>query len=227
MQRALMLCGGEVPMLDLWTPYSPSRDNVIVIPVADETQRVTAGGVHLAQDATLEDCEGIITAVGPGVQYDLPKAVAERFLRNVTETSRPMIASWLENACTPIPPPYNIGDRVFFLPWKAQWQVHDGDRAVRYACFSAKMICGVRRGEAIEPPEGAYFVKRIEPATKRGVFDLPQDQDETFGVLYGTILKASGLFYAVGDSIAYHLPLDSRSYGYDIIRDEDILGQLT
>lgn len=219
-----------MPVIDLWTPYRPTRDNVIVIPVADETQRVTSGGVYLTQDATLEDCEGIITAVGPGVPYDVPQAVKDRFMKAVETACLwyvPQAASWFEICCEATPPPYNVGDRVFFLPWKAQWQVHDGDRAVRYACFPASMIRGVRRGEAIEPPDGAYFVTRIQPKERQGEFVLPQDQTEDLRVLYGTVLKASCRTYISGDSVAYHLPLDSRSYGYDIVRDEDILGVLT
>jgi len=131
-----------------WTPYTPLKNNLILRPLTyDET--ITSGGVLLPQTAGVQKAEGVVLAVGPGVEFEIPKHIWDEFYWSIVSNegfgAAKITRERLRSACAPIPPFYSIGDLVYFPPWLAQWEQHF-DTGLEFCRIDANQVLGVIRG---------------------------------------------------------------------------------
>lgn len=137
-----MMSTEKVVYPENWSPYSPMRDFVILRPL-NYAERVSSGGVILPQDAEVQKAEGVVLAVGPGKQFEIPKHVLAAFVLNLHQSVEgiELICGALERACAPHAPDFAIGDMVFFPPWLAQWERHSS-LGLEFCCLHASQILG-------------------------------------------------------------------------------------
>lgn len=138
---------GTQSEVDLWTPYTPLHDNVIIVPLKDEDELVV-GGVIMAKSVERAPTEGLVVAVGPGVAFTLPHGRMERLIDKIRPNSKPGSLNWLETKCLidealqAYPLDVKVGDRVLFPTWVCNWQKHI-ETGARYACCRADQLLGV------------------------------------------------------------------------------------
>jgi Chaperonin 10 Kd subunit len=132
---------------DLWCPYTPLGDTIIVRPLTKE-ETFSSGGVLLPGTAEVTRAEGVVLAVGPGIWFEIPKRIIDSFCHELgyTEdiTTVHHAKSLLALACAPEPSEFAVGDIVFFPQWLANWQRHL-DLDLEFCNIHAGQILGIYR----------------------------------------------------------------------------------
>ena len=128
---------------DNWTPYTPLRDSVILRPL-NTGERKSTGGIIIPDGVEVAKAEGIVLAVGPGVDFTILEDVLSRFVLGLHQSVEgiELIIGTLARACAATPPNFSVGDMVFFPPWLAQWERHQAI-GLEFCCIHAGQILGV------------------------------------------------------------------------------------
>jgi co-chaperonin GroES (HSP10) len=123
-----------------WTPYTPMRDR---------GERKSTGGLIIPDGMEVSKAEGIVLAVGPGVDFTIPDEILSKFVNSLhfTVEGIELVIGHLARACAATPPNFAVGDMVFFPPWLAQWERHQAI-GLEFCCIHAGQILGVYRSNA-------------------------------------------------------------------------------
>ncbi len=145
--------------VDMWCPYRPLYNGVIIIPIKDEDELVV-GGVIMAKSVERAPTEGIVVAVGTGVDYPLPESRIEALIDAFRPNTQKGSLLWIETRCLieetlkARPLDVKVGDRVLFPTWVCNWQRHL-DSGQRWACCQVEQLLGkFEDGKEHEPLRG-------------------------------------------------------------------------